>query len=789
MSDFSTPVRKLAAIVFTDIVGFTKLTADDQSKASSLLKQQRDLLRPIVESFHGSWIKEIGDGLLLIFDTVTDAVNCSIKIQEETKNIENLDLRIGIHQGEILLEENDVIGDDVNVASRIEPFSASGGVAISSKVNDALVREKEFETKYLGKPKLKGVGQEVKVYCITSHGLPETKVSKVSAKLEPEGFQWNVFSLTGAVLTIIGVLFWINISFVGIGISKELDIPSVAILYMKNLGSADDELWAYGLTEDLIIEMSNKGLIQVKSMKAILNYKDTDLSENEIADDLSVRYILTSSFHKTSENFDLKCQFFDIHENVTLFGKKWSESIDNSSLIVSNLANALTDKMSLKDLNIQNEKYRADPVAYEYYMKGKYKLKHQKSAQDKEEARTYFNKAIEIDPKLLEAIMALAAFYFYQENDRERYLKYFKQLIVVGEELGEHRWIADGINGIGIYKGTGGEIDSAEYYFEKFLEYCLEHKINPPLSYAYSNLATIYSMTGRVEKAFQYMEKSFEYSKLYSTEEDERISGMATMAGVYILWCQFGKAIALLDKGFKSAQKNDFILQKAELLRSEALLYSFLGDLDRAIPLAKEAGDIFKEADLKRIHIMILNDIAGYHIDGKQFEEAHQSLNDVQALADLLDAIEFDNQYLNLKAEYYFGQGQFKEALEPAESLYKNYKEMGTEYQKLSSLLMRALCNQNLNNKKESDILFTELENYLSIIKLVTNDDLTPFRIYQVYKNRNMTEKSREYLKFAYDNIMKRAENIIDPQKKKQYLSNVKTGLVLKAWKLERLNS
>ena len=126
----SEPTRKLAAIVFTDIVGFTKLTADDQSKASSLLKQQRDLLRPIVESFNGSWIKEIGDGLLLIFDTVTDAVNCSIKIQEETKSIDDLDLRIGIHQGEILLEDNDVIGDDVNIASRIEPFSASGGIAI-----------------------------------------------------------------------------------------------------------------------------------------------------------------------------------------------------------------------------------------------------------------------------------------------------------------------------------------------------------------------------------------------------------------------------------------------------------------------------------------------------------------------------------------------------------------------------------------------------------------------------------------------------------------------------------
>ena len=179
------PIRKLAAIVFTDIVGFTKLTAKDQSKASALLKQQRELFRPIVDSYKGMWVKEMGDGLLLIFDTVTDAVNCCIKLQDASKQIDDLDLRIGIHQGEILIEENDVIGDDVNIAARIEPFSAPGGIAITNKVHDAIIRESEFETKYLGKPKLKGVGQEVKVYCITSHDLPETKLSDVSAKLEP----------------------------------------------------------------------------------------------------------------------------------------------------------------------------------------------------------------------------------------------------------------------------------------------------------------------------------------------------------------------------------------------------------------------------------------------------------------------------------------------------------------------------------------------------------------------------------------------------------------------------
>ena len=188
--------RKLAAIVFTDIVGFTKLTAKDQSKASALLKQQRKTFQPIVHDYKGHWVKEVGDGLIITFDTVTDAVNCCIKLQNTSKDIDDLNLRIGIHLGEILIEENDIIGDDVNVAARIEPFSAPGGIAISNKVNDAIIREEEFETKYLGKPKLKGVGQEVKVYCITSHDLPETKLSEVSAKLEPKGFQCNFYNLT-----------------------------------------------------------------------------------------------------------------------------------------------------------------------------------------------------------------------------------------------------------------------------------------------------------------------------------------------------------------------------------------------------------------------------------------------------------------------------------------------------------------------------------------------------------------------------------------------------------------
>ena len=177
--------RKLAAIVFTDIVGYTKLSAENEPVALELLNTQRDILKPIVKKHNGDWLKEIGDGLLLTFNTSVEAVLCSIEIQEASKSIPNLDLRIGIHQGEVVFQGDDMVGDDVNIASRIEPFSASGGIAISGRVNASLERDPKFQTSYIGKPKLKGVSQSVKVYCITSHGLPKTDVAKITAKLEP----------------------------------------------------------------------------------------------------------------------------------------------------------------------------------------------------------------------------------------------------------------------------------------------------------------------------------------------------------------------------------------------------------------------------------------------------------------------------------------------------------------------------------------------------------------------------------------------------------------------------
>ena len=169
--------KKLKAIVFTDIVDFTKISADDEHHALDLINKQREILKPIVEKHNGEWLKEIGDGLLFSFDSSLDAVNCSIEIQQSLQEIDSFKIRIGIHQGDILITDGDVYGDDVNIASRVENFSPEGGIAISDKINKDIAGVKDIKTSFIGYRKLKGVEQETQIRCILSPSLPYHKIS------------------------------------------------------------------------------------------------------------------------------------------------------------------------------------------------------------------------------------------------------------------------------------------------------------------------------------------------------------------------------------------------------------------------------------------------------------------------------------------------------------------------------------------------------------------------------------------------------------------------------------
>ena len=175
MSKSNISKKKLKAIVFTDIVDFTKLSAEDEQKALEVIDRQRELLKPIVLEHKGEWLKEIGDGLLFSFDSSLDAVNCSIKIQQSLKNIDDFKIRIGIHQGDIFIKDGDIYGDDVNIASRVEAYAPIGGISISDKVDKDISGVSSIKTTFIGYKSLKGVSQETTIKYVSSHNLPKYK--------------------------------------------------------------------------------------------------------------------------------------------------------------------------------------------------------------------------------------------------------------------------------------------------------------------------------------------------------------------------------------------------------------------------------------------------------------------------------------------------------------------------------------------------------------------------------------------------------------------------------------
>jgi class 3 adenylate cyclase len=179
-----TEERRLAAIVFTDICGFTELMGRDEAKAMALLEQQRALLKPIISNFKGEWLKEIGDGVLISFPSAVMAVTSALEIQRILAHNPDLTLRIGIHIGDVIRKDGDVFGDGVNIASRLEPLAEPGGICVSERVHEDIKNKPEISTAFQEEQLLKGVDKPIKVYSIfTQMGtqqqpLTETTVSK-----------------------------------------------------------------------------------------------------------------------------------------------------------------------------------------------------------------------------------------------------------------------------------------------------------------------------------------------------------------------------------------------------------------------------------------------------------------------------------------------------------------------------------------------------------------------------------------------------------------------------------
>jgi len=191
-----TTTRQLAAIMFTDIVGYTALMGKDSNNALELVRISKEIQKPLVEKHHGQWLKEMGDGALVKFGTALDAVNCAVEIQELARAKFDGKLRIGIHSGDVTIENDDVYGDGVNVASRIESIADPGGIYISDSIQKAIQGQTKIQARYLGEVKLKNVAYGVRTYALQGIGLP---VPEVNDEMKLSGHIWAEIKRRGVL--------------------------------------------------------------------------------------------------------------------------------------------------------------------------------------------------------------------------------------------------------------------------------------------------------------------------------------------------------------------------------------------------------------------------------------------------------------------------------------------------------------------------------------------------------------------------------------------------------------
>ena len=218
----SEPKRKLAAIMFTDMAGYTAMMQDDEPKARKLNERQREILTPLIEKHAGEVIQYVGDGTFSTFNSAIEAVNCAIEIQWALIKEREINLRIGIHVGDVVSKGEEIYGDGVNVASRLEPLAEPGGILISERVYDDIRNQPDMEAECLGEKELKNVNHPIKIYCLKGKGLalsmpftgePESPiVSKepVSEKMKTKPaskklLPWTIGAAAVIALVIVGI--------------------------------------------------------------------------------------------------------------------------------------------------------------------------------------------------------------------------------------------------------------------------------------------------------------------------------------------------------------------------------------------------------------------------------------------------------------------------------------------------------------------------------------------------------------------------------------------------------
>ena len=398
--------RRLAAIMFTDIVGYTALMAESEEKGLRVRERHRELVRSLVERYHGEWREETGDECLSTFASAVDAVNCALALQAEVDD--ELQLRIGIHLGEILVQEGRLYGDGVNVASRIRPLAEPGGVCVSGEVHRSIRNQPGIDLTSLGERELKNVPEPVAVYSVAGTAAPPRPFAKVSPEARrrvPPPLPWAVALL---VVIALSVGWWIYRP-----LAASAPIRSIAVLPLQNLsGDPEQEYFADGLTEEITNALVKVPGLRVAARTSAFAFKDRNEDVRTIGRQLNVDGVVEGSVRRSRDRLRITAQLIRTEDGFHLWSNAYDRELEDVFAIQSEIAAAVVGALRVELGGVRSlvEPPTADLDAYHEYLRGRHHL-YTYTPADTRRAIQYFERALARDPDFALANTGLATAY------------------------------------------------------------------------------------------------------------------------------------------------------------------------------------------------------------------------------------------------------------------------------------------------------------------------------------------------------------------------------------------
>jgi adenylate cyclase len=381
--------RKLAAILSADVRGYSRLMEENEIETIRTLTTYKEIMTNFIQQHKGRVVDAPGDNLLAEFASVVEAVQCGVEIQKElklknTELLENrkMEFRIGINLGDVIEDGEQILGDGVNIAARLESLSDAGGVCISGSAYDFVGKKLSLGYEYLGEHKVKNIEKAVRVYRVLMEPDQAGKVIG-EERLKPKHLP---------------------------------DKPSIAVLPFDNLsGDPEQDYFADGIVEDIITVLSKFRWLLVIARNTTFRYKGKSVDVKQIARELDVRYLLEGSVRKAGSRVRITAQLI----NSVTGGHIWAERYDRELTNVFTVQDEITESVVT---SIQPEIDRAEVMrarqkppesldAWECVLRGRWLVLHM-TKENNSEARCFFEKALELDPNYVSALSALAYSHF-----------------------------------------------------------------------------------------------------------------------------------------------------------------------------------------------------------------------------------------------------------------------------------------------------------------------------------------------------------------------------------------